>query len=347
MRPSRLSGMLLAGSVVPALLVAGCHSGRQPVAASPTPSSPAPSPSGAARPTPAAPVGAAGLNGSPAGLGRPVLAVKIDNTGPSHPQVGLGSADIVYVEEVEGELTRLLAVFSSHPPAVVGPTRSARESDLELLRQYGRVALAYSGANRGVLRAVRRAPVVDAGFDVLSRAYFRDFGRPMPYNLFVRPATVLAAKKPVKARDIGLRFGAPVPTGGRASLGFSVRFGPYASAAVRYDPRTHRWRLSMDGRKSLLAGGGQIAPANVVVQYVKVRGSRFHDVNGNVSPFTVSVGSGKVTVFRDGRAYSGRWSRPKATGGTRFRSAAGRDLLLRPGQTWILLVRNGLPLRKP
>ena len=66
-----------------------------------------------------------------------VLAVKIDNIGYARPQTGLTRADIVYVLPVEGGLSRFLAVFSSHYPAVIGPVRSAREDDLELLRQFG------------------------------------------------------------------------------------------------------------------------------------------------------------------------------------------------------------------
>lgn len=77
----------------------------------------------------------------------PVLAVKIDNTSSARPRVGLDSADIVYVEPVEAGLTRLMAIYASAKPAEVGPIRSARESDVAVLANYGRVAFAYSGAS--------------------------------------------------------------------------------------------------------------------------------------------------------------------------------------------------------
>ena len=76
----------------------------------------------------------------------PILVVKIDDTPAAHPQAGLEDADVVYIEQVEGGLTRLAAVFSSKIPDVIGPVRSARISDIELLEQFGRVAFAYSGA---------------------------------------------------------------------------------------------------------------------------------------------------------------------------------------------------------
>ena len=69
-----------------------------------------------------------------------VLAVKIDNIVNARPQTGLTHADIVYVLPVEGGLSRFMAIFSSDYPRVAGPVRSAREDDLELLRQFGRPA---------------------------------------------------------------------------------------------------------------------------------------------------------------------------------------------------------------
>jgi hypothetical protein len=82
------------------------------------------------------------FTGEPVASPGPVLAVKIDNIVNARPQTGLGRADIVCVLPVEGGLSRFLAVFSSHFPPVVGPGRSARDDDLQLLRQFGRPAFA-------------------------------------------------------------------------------------------------------------------------------------------------------------------------------------------------------------
>src|SRR5436309_2495511 len=80
-----------------------------------------------------------------------VPAVKIDNIAAARPPTGLTSADLVYVLPVEGGLSRIMAVVSSRVPAVIGPVRSAREDDLELLAQFGRPAFAYSGATPHLL----------------------------------------------------------------------------------------------------------------------------------------------------------------------------------------------------
>ena len=79
------------------------------------------------------------------GVDGPVLAVKIDDTRLARPQIGVEDADLVYIEQVEGGLTRLAAIFSSVIPENIGPVRSARISDIDILSQYGKVIFAYSG----------------------------------------------------------------------------------------------------------------------------------------------------------------------------------------------------------
>lgn len=331
-------------------LLAACSSGSRPVATAGSPPAAATTrpPSSPPPVRPKGPALSAGLNGTPSGRGRPVVVVKVDNTAPAHPQTGLSSADLIYVEPVEGGLTRLIAVFSSTQPSVVGPVRSARESDVELLAEYGRVLLGFAGANSGVRAIVNASPLINGSFDVVTGAYFRDWARPAPYNLFLRPAALLAARPTVRAGDVGLRFGSRTPPpGGRVNRGFSARYGPAAMVSVTYDPVHHTWPVAMDGAPDTLTGGTRLAPANVIVQYVVIRGSRFSDVLGNPTPYPVTVGTGPAVVFRDGRAYAGRWSRPSAAAGTHFLDGRGQDLALRPGQTWILLVPRGTPLGRP
>ncbi|HEY5985114.1 MAG TPA: DUF3048 domain-containing protein, partial [Streptosporangiaceae bacterium] len=127
-----------------------------------SPSHPAASPAPAATPTPTpSPTHTAPLRspftGQRVSALHRVLAVKIGNTVPERPSTGLTKADLVYVIPVEGGLSRLLAIFSTHFPPVVGPVRSARADDLRLLRQFGRPGFAFSGAQPFLL------PVVEHG----------------------------------------------------------------------------------------------------------------------------------------------------------------------------------------
>jgi len=274
-------------------------------------------------------------------VGAKVLAVKIDNVPAARPQTGLDRADIVYVEQVEAGLTRILAVFASRLPGSVGPVRSVRESDLELLRQYGRPALAYSGVQSKLRDKVESAPLVPLPPGRLpSDGYARDPGRPAPHNLFLRPRRAVAAASDATApRDIGFRFGS-APKGGRPAQQHTVRF-PAARFSFDWSAGRRRWLISIDGAPARTSGGGRLGAATVVVQYVKVRDSDFGDRSGSVTPYTETVGSGRALVLRGGKRYDARWSRPTASGGTAFTGTDGRRLRFARGPVWVALAPVG------
>jgi hypothetical protein len=262
------------------------------------------------------------LTGEPGAAGK-VLAVKIDNVGAARPQTGLNSADIVYGIEVEGGLSRLMAVFDgNHLPPVVGPVRSARETDLQLLPQYGRPALAFSGAQSQLL------PVLKADKDIVAvtgtSAFFRSSSRPAPHNEYLRTKGAADAAEP--PRDIGLRFAAATPPGGTAAGTASASM---PSARFTFTWNGSRYRVAMDGSAS------PWTTDNVIIQHVTVKESRFHSRTGFV-PFSQTVGSGSAVILRDGRSYAVHWSRPTQSAGTTY-TLNGTTLPLRPGHTWIVL----------
>ncbi len=275
--------------------------------------------------------------GGPGGGGT-VLAVKIDNVRPARPQTGLDAADIVYVEQVEAGLSRLMAVYASRLPPVIGPVRSARETDLELLRQFDRPVLAFSGAQSKLLPLIAGAPVraLPPG-KAPGDAYYRDGGRAAPHNLFVRPKALKAAPRAGALESTGFRFG-PRPAGGTRQTHRTVRF-PAARFAFDWVEYEGRWRVTMDGERARTSGGKELRAATVVVQYVKVRPSAFHDRSGSVTPFTGTVGEGTARVLRDGRSYEARWRRPSAADGTRFTTPDGRPLPFAEGQVWVVYAK--------
>jgi hypothetical protein len=266
-----------------------------------------------------------------------VLAVKIDNIVYARPQTGLNHADIVYALPVEGGLSRFLAIFSSGYPPAAGPVRSAREDDLQLLRQFGRPAFAYSGATPALLPYIQRtARIVDL-YAGTTNGYYRDNGRIAPHNLYAHTRQLLAqAGSASKAHDIGFRFGPP-PPGGRATRSASV---PYPAASFRFtwSAAKGRWLVSMDGTPAVTASGARLSAATVVIQHTTVRTSRFLEY-GSRPPYAESVGSGTALVLRDGKAWAAHWSRPAANSGTSFTTAFGQPMTFASGQVWIVLAR--------
>jgi hypothetical protein len=265
----------------------------------------------------------------------PVLAVKIDNAPAARPQTGLDAADVVYVEQVEGGLSRLMALYATRLPKTVGPVRSARESDLELLRQFHQPVLAFSGAQGRLLPLIDRAPLDAVTPSDASGAYVRGAGRAAPHNLFLHPAGLLPSAPGAAALTTGFRYGPAPSDGGTATVSRTVRY-PAARFTFTWSADRAGWLVSTDGAATRTSDGRPLAPATVVVQYVKVRASRFHDFLGNNTPYTETVGSGTAQVLRDGRAYDVRWKRGTATEGTDFTNADGTPAAFARGQVWVV-----------
>jgi hypothetical protein len=322
------AGLVLAGGLSTGLVLTASQSPAQPASGS------APASGAAAASSPAQQRLLSPLTGKPVTALRPVLAVKIDNIVLARPQTGLTSADLVYVLPVEGGLSRFLAVFSSHLPPVIGPVRSSREDDLELLRQFGRPAFAFSGAQPQLLPVVERARVVDL-YSGLAGGYFRDNRRIAPYNLYAHTHQLLAqAKHATKAHDIGFRFG-PAPAGGRPAASESVSY-PAASYTFTWSAARNRWLVWMDGARAASTEDGQLSAATVVIQHTTVRTSRFLERSVR-PPYAQTTGAGSALVLRNGQAFPAQWSRPAADGGTTFRTASGQPMTFARGPVWIVL----------
>ena len=267
---------------------------------------------------------------------RPALAVKIDNVTRAHPQAGLNQADVVYEEIVEGGVTRLVAVFQSTSAEVVGPVRSARTSDPPLLAGFDRPLFAYSGANRGTKSQLRASPLVASGFDAHADDYWRDRNLRAPHNLFTSTDALWAHHRDrtaVPPAPFTYRYpGQELHDSAEPASGVAVDFG---LTEVDYAWNGSGWARTHGDRAHGDADGVRVAPANVVVQFIRY-GRSMADLR---SPEAITVGTGDAWVFTDGHVVRGQWHRPDADQPATF-TADGTEIRLSPGNTWVALARE-------
>jgi hypothetical protein len=284
-----------------------------------------------------------------------VLVIKVENTADARPQVGLASADMVFVEEVEGGISRLAAVFSSQRPQTVGPIRSARITDPTLVAQFGQVAFVYSGAQ------ARMAPVLAAAnlVQVKERrndAWTRSTLRSAPHNLYGHPTALLdqAGDGISVASDMGRTFDEGGVPGGTPVLTVKAAY-PAEAMLISWDATGKNWTVKSgkdvitDGTQALASdpasAGNPVHPADVLIQYVIQRPSAFHDRHGGVTPFAQTVGTGTGLLLRDGRMWNVRWGRATESDPTVWTDAAtGAAVSFRRGTIWNLLVPNDRPV---
>ncbi|MDG2028138.1 MAG: DUF3048 domain-containing protein [Acidimicrobiales bacterium] len=272
---------------------------------------------------------------------RPALAVKIDNVSGARPQAGINQADIVFVEEVEGGLTRLAAVFHSEGAEVVGPIRSMRTGDFDLLAQFNGPLFSNSGGNRGSRAALANSTLVDVGVNVFNELYYREPGRRAPHNLMSNTFNLWSVGRELEGAGMPLPVfefrhpGDPLPGDSFATSSMRIDYG---STIVDYVWNGSSWDRSQDGAPTVDADGVRVSPTTVVVQFVDYVPSRAD----GASPEAVSTGEGRAWILTAGVNVGADWSRPELSDQTEYRvPGLGAEIPILPGKIWIELPRPG------
>jgi hypothetical protein len=275
---------------------------------------------------------------------RPALAVKVDNLPAARPQYGLGSADVIYEEPVEGGLTRFIAIYQCRDAARIQPIRSARIIDPEIVRQFGAHPLfAHAGGIQPALAAVAASPLIDIGTDQApAGTYKRDSARSAPQNLYSSTNALYAAglaRHATFAPPLPVFSYGPLPAGAGPAASVHI---PYSYSDVRWtwNSATQSWSRSYaTSGAATQAEGGQITATNVIIMKVVVYPSPYvEDATGAHENLLVLTGSGPAQVFRNGDMVSGTWQRGTLNDKTRYLDTAGHVIPLSPGNTWIELV---------
>jgi hypothetical protein len=307
------------------------------------------SPAAPSAPRAAPTAGAAPLTGLPAGPRRPAIVVKIENSPAARPQSGLGAADLVVEQLVEGGATRFAAFFQSVDPGTVGPVRSVRNVDAAIAGPT-RGVLAFSGGAKVALRVVARADLQLVAPGDVRGAFHRSSTRSAPHNLYLRVATVWGGVERAHAAPPApyLPFGPAITRGSTPARTATLRFSAAERPVWTYDPAARRWLRGLTGGAPAVgADGRRLVADTVLVLRVQVRDAGYRDPAGNPVPESVFVGSGDATLLTAGRAVRGRWSKPAAGAALRLTTASGSRLMVPPGRVWVELlpVRGTLTLR--
>lgn len=282
---------------------------------------------------------------SESALDRPALAVKIDNHPRARPQTGIEQADLVFEVRAEG-VTRFLAIFHSMAPEPLGPVRSSRTSDFEILTGLNRPLYASSGGNDYVAAGLRQLDIQEV--TAISRTeYFRDGSRPAPHNLYVNADDLWALAEddaPPEPWFLYRQGDEPlVPSADPIEGAVTITYRGSPVVTHTWDEDAAGWLRTQDGRPHTTITGDQLAPENVVIMSANYTVSPAD----TASPEVQSVGSGDLFVLTQGHVIQGTWSRLDAVSKPQLLDSSGQEILLTPGRTWVLMPDPGsvtLPL---
>jgi hypothetical protein len=271
---------------------------------------------------------------------RPLLSVKIENTPEARPQTGIDAADVVYEQVAEGGITRFIAMFNSNIPDVMGPIRSTRAMDAQVIWPLGGV-FAYSGGIPASVALVQNstANAIDetAAGNAMFRANRSNVPNPAqccaPHNLFGRgPALLAKGGKPVPFPPLFQYLAPGEAFNGDPVANFTVDFIQGYRPTYTWDATSKTWLRSYGFVPFKAASGKQIAPTNVIVQLVGCC------IPSPEAGSNVVVGTGSALIFSDGKVVHGSWSRPAKEQVTQYLDAAGQPVKLNAGTTWVELL---------
>lgn len=281
---------------------------------------------------------------------RPLLiCVNNDAVGRSAHH-GLSKADLVYEYIVDGfTVTRLTALFQSQSVERVGPVRSARMPNIWMTYMYDG-ALACSGGSdeiRYLLKNEVGFPYLDADIDDPSNnVYFFSLGS--DYRTRMQTSTEGVRRwlddtgKDKEWSRPGFDF-SDTPPGNEAGTATAIRI-PYPGG------NNVEWRYDTDRGGYLRFQGGQpqsdpetgepILAQNVLVLFAKHELTDIVEDSLGTKGVNIELyGFGDLRIFRDGQVYEGTW-RANDQSPPRWLGAGEQEIPLKPGQSWIQVVRN-------
>jgi hypothetical protein len=297
--------------------------------------------------TTTAPVPVAPLTGLPdpggAALTRPALTVKIENTPEALPQWGIDQADVVYEEIVNGGITRLAAIFNSQAPAKIGPVRSVRPTDTQVVYPLKGI-FAFSGGAPYAISSIETVPglaLVDEDKADETGAMYRDPDLYAPHNLFGIGSDLFAiggSPKPPPALFSYRSAGTKVK--GTTVASFLVNFPSIYPVTWTWDTASSSWDRTLFGKADVTGTGARESPKNVVVMFVN-----YVNGIGTLNSYANLQGSGTADFFTNGKEVHGTWSRGSSMSDViQYQTSSGKVMQLTPGQTWVELLDVGAAL---
>lgn len=278
---------------------------------------------------------------------RPVF-VRVANFPVSgRPHAGLSSADIVFEYYIGGGGNRFNAIFYGQDSDNIGPVRSARMVDAQLVSLYEGI-YGFEGAYITVLNRI---------VDVLGNRAISsktlcpglcDDGRNIVISVFgdSEALTEISTDRGVDNQRYvleGMAFDPELPGGGRTAEYISVRFSQVNPEEWEYDPDSGLYLRWIDDE----TGTGvnmiplvdrntdeQLAFANVAVIFANHTefAPTLHDMDIWDNP-----DGQRAIVFRDGQGYDLTWATPSDDQPIQFLDEDGEVFMLKPGNTWVVI----------
>ena len=296
----------------------------------------------APKPAPEAPKYYSPLTGnlveSEAATKQAVTAIMMENSPDARPQSGLKDSGVVFEAIAEGGITRFLVLYQEQKPQLVGPVRSVRLYYVDWLAAFN-ASVAHVGGSAASLAEVRNGTYRDIDQFFNAPTYWRATDRYAPHNVYTSFAKIDAlntAKGYTTSEFTGFtRKDSAAAPATATSVDVTISSALFNSH-YNYNAATNSYDRSQAGAPHTDRESGQISPRVVIAMKVEQK-KVFED--GYREQIT-AIGSGTAYIFQDGTVQEVTWSKASKKDQITFKDAAGKDVPLARGQTWITAVPN-------
>ncbi len=274
---------------------------------------------------------------------RPVaVMVDNDNSG-AWPHAGLTDAYLIYEVPVEGGATRLMAFFNEKDTAKIGPVRSSRHYFLDYVLEHDAVYTHYGYSPRA------QADIPALGIQNINGVLGTDggiFWREGSgwHTAFTSMENIngLAEKKGYRTdrTTAPLAFApedAPLAEG-TSAVNVKIPYAGFYSSSFSYNEEAGTYKKFMNGAPHIVQEPPSIAAKNIIIMQMQT--ALLGDGSDRIDVKT--VGSGEGYYITMGRAVPITWEKPSRGGKTVWKTADGEEVLLNPGQTWVMLLPSGV-----
>lgn len=269
-----------------------------------------------------------------------IIAIKVDNGPSGRPQIGLDRAEMIIEAPAEGGLTRFTALYFAERPDLVGPVRSMRSFDADVLAPFDPLFVT-TGGQDFVYRALKGAEIEVV--DQNGPNVFQSLERPVPSHLM---ATLIA----VEAMAVGgppatppLSF-ADEWSGGEGAGRVEIPFSSTTMVEYKFEDGRYRRYENGDLFEVLPTFDGDpvaLEVDTIVVQFAAQRSAGYSDSTGADVPTFDVIGFGRVLVFHQGEVVEGSWQRGAQVDLTVLTGAGGDPLSLPTGVVlWTIVPRS-------
>jgi hypothetical protein len=295
---------------------------------------------------------------------RPALAVKIDNyslgspPAEARPQSGLNDADVIFEEQVEGAITRFVAVYQCRAaPLPVGPIRSARAVDIGILSELSHPLLVHVGGIAPVIARINYSTITNLDLGNYPSLNINPPTRFAPYDTYTRTSWIWGLAKHRLTPPAPIFTFSKLPLPGRAVSQIHLDWSITSDIYWRWDKTTGTWLRFYDNAASqpgppliqpdLLANGVQNQVQNVVIQVVHIYFGPWYEnfEGGKEVQAHIAYSSGRAYVFRNGKMIAGVWTHGSLTSPTVFKTSTGKVIALAPGRTWVEVYPSVAPIQ--